>query len=171
MSQHTGSRREPFQRNVSHLKLHFTTHRQCNTLRDVIQSGRTYLPLFGRSQSLPAGHIVYDYGDAVNHLYLIEEGRVRTSLLSAGGRELVTGIWGAGELFGQFCLCGRRPERNERAMVIDQARLVRLGVDEVLALAQTGAGALAMLQLFCHRISALEEQVTQLAFANVRIVF
>src|SRR5690606_10421611 len=29
-------------------------------------------------------------------------------------------------------------------------------------------GALAMLQLFCSRISALEEQVAQLAFAKVR---
>src|SRR5690606_12392148 len=128
---------------------------------------RAHLPQFGRSESYPAGHVVYDYGDAVEHLYLVEERMVRTSVLSPGGRELVTGIWGAGDLFGQFCLC-RQGERNERATVIQDAKIVRMGVEELLELAATGDGALAMLQLFCQRISVLEQQVAELAFANVR---
>lgn len=148
-------------------ELTFTTHGQCNALMEVIRSGRAYLPRFGRSESFPAGHIVYDYGDAVEHLYLVEEGMVRTSVLSSGGRELVTGIWGAGDLFGQFCLC-RQGVRNERATVIADAKIVRMGVEELLELAATGDGALAMLQLFCQRISVLEQQVAELAFANVR---
>jgi len=145
----------------------FTTHGQCSALMEVIRSGRAHLPQFGRSESYPAGHVVYDYGDAVEHLYLVEEGMVRTSVLSPGGRELVTGIWGAGDLFGQFCLC-RQGERNERATVIQDAKIVRMGVEELLELAATGDGALAMLQLFCQRISVLEQQVAELAFANVR---
>src|SRR5690606_21003186 len=136
----------------------FTTHGQCSALMEVIRSGRAHLPQFGRSESYPAGHVVYDYGDAVEHLYLVEEGMVRTSVLSPGGRELVTGIWGAGDLFGQFCLC-RQGERNERATVIQDAKIVRMGVEELLELAATGDGALAMLQLFCQRISVLEQQV------------
>ena len=94
-------------------------------------------------------------------------GVVRTSVLSSEGKELVTGVWGPGELFGQFCLCQRR-ERNERAVVMEDAEIVRLGVEEIIQLVSGRDGALAMLQLFCHRISALEEQVAELAFANVR---
>ncbi len=53
-------------------------------------------------------------------------------------------------------------------MVVEDAVIVHLGVAELLQLASSGDGALALLQLFCQRISALEEQVAQLAFAKVR---
>lgn len=145
----------------------FAEHKQCNALLDFIRAGREQLPAFGQLQTCRAGETVYDYGDVVQHLYLVQEGRVRTSVLSPEGRELVTGLHGPGELFGQFCMCLQH-ERNERAVVTEDAVLVRLGVEDLLALAATGDGALAMLQLFCHRISALEEQVAQLAFAKVK---
>ena len=134
---------------------------------DVIRSGKEFLPAFGRPVSYEAGSLLYDYGDSVDSLYLVKEGRVRTSVLSAEGRELVTGIYDAGQLFGQFCLCHQH-ERNERAMVVEDAVIVHLGVAELLQLASSGDGALALLQLFCQRISVLEEQVAQLAFAKVR---
>lgn len=145
----------------------FSTHNQCNALMEVIRSGRDYLPEFGRPVSYEAGILLYDYGDRVDRLYLVKEGRVRTSVLSTEGRELVTGLYGSGELFGQFCLCHHH-ERNERAIVVEESVVVHLGVAELFQLASTGDGALALLQLFCHRISALEEQVAQLAFAKVR---
>lgn len=145
----------------------FSTHHQCNALLEVIRSGKEFLPAFGRPLSWPAGTLLYDFGDPVDRLYLVREGRVRASVLSADGRELVTGLYGPGELFGRFCLCHRH-ERNERATVIEDAVIVQLGVAELLQLASTGDGALALLQLFCQRISALEEQVAQLAFAKVR---
>ncbi len=145
----------------------FVAHSQCEALMDVIKSGREHLPLAGPPVSYKAGRILYDFGDPVDRLFLVREGKVRTSFLSPEGRELVTGVYGPGELFGQFCLCQRR-ERGERAVVVEDAALVHLGVAELLGLASTGDGALALLQLFCHRISALEEQVAELAFATVR---
>ena len=152
---------------LSGRQIAFSTHNQCNALMEVIRNGREYLPAFGRPVSYEAGVLLYDYGDRVDRLYLVNEGRVRTSVLSAEGRELVTGLYGSGELFGQFCLCDHH-ERNERAIVVEEAVIVHLGVAELLQLASSGDGALALLQLFCHRISALEEQVAQLAFAKVR---
>src|SRR5690606_15455760 len=134
---------------------------------EVIRSGHQFLPAFGTPAAYEAGTLLYDFGDPVDRLYLVREGRVRASVLSADGRELVTGLYGPGELFGRFCLCHRH-ERNERATVIEDAVIVQLGVAELLQLASTGDGALALLQLFCQRISALEEQVAQLAFAKVR---
>lgn len=145
----------------------FSRHRQCTALMDVIRTAKEFLPRFGRSERIAAGETVYDYGDAPNQLYLVKEGLIRTSVLSSAGRELVTGVWGPGELFGQFCLC-RESERNERATVIEDGEIVRLGVEDLIELASSGAGALALLQLFCHRIIALEEKVAELAFASVR---
>lgn len=143
------------------------SHNQCKTLMEIIQSGREHLPGFGRRVELAADEIVYDFGDIVDHLYFVHSGRVRTSVLSSEGRELVTGIHGPGDMFGQFCLC-QQHVRNERAVALEGGEVVRLGVQELLDLAATGTGALAMLQLFCRRISDLEEQVAQLAFAKVR---
>lgn len=152
---------------LSEAPIAFSTHHQCNALMEVIRSGQEFLPAFGRPVRYEAGTLLYDYGDPVDRLYLVREGRVRASVLSSEGRELVTGLYGPGELFGQFCLCHRH-ERNERALVVENAVVVHLGVAELLQLASTGDGALALLQLFCMRISALEEQVAQLAFAKVR---
>lgn len=148
-------------------ELALTSHRQCVAFMDVIRSGKEFLSEFGRSERFAAGEIVYDYGDAVSHLYLIQAGIVRTSVLSSEGKELVTAVLGAGELFGQFCLC-QKQERNERALVVEDAEVLRIGVEDLIQLASTRDGALAMLALFCHRISALEEKVAELAFANVR---
>ena len=152
---------------LSEAPIAFSTHHQCNALMEVIRSGQEFLPAFGRPVRYEAGTLLYDYGDPVDRLYLVREGRVRASVLSSEGRELVTGLYGPGELFGQFCLCHRH-ERNERALVVENTVVVHLGVAELLQLASTGDGALALLQLFCMRISALEEQVAQLAFAKVR---
>lgn len=152
---------------MSKQRILFSTHSQCSALMKVIRSGHQFLPAFGTPAAYEAGTLLYDYGDPVDRLYLVREGRVRASVLSSEGRELVTGIFGPGELFGQFCLCHQH-ERNERAMVVEDAVIVHLGVAELLQLASSGDGALALLQLFCQRISALEEQVAQLAFAKVR---
>lgn len=145
----------------------FTRHRQCTAFMDVIRSGQQYLPKFGRPETFAEGETIYDYGDAPNQLYWVESGLVRTSVLSSTGKELVTGLWGPGELFGEFCLCGQR-QRSERAVAVKESQVVRFGVEELLRLASTGEGALALLQLFCRRISALEEKVAELAFASVR---
>lgn len=153
---------------MSRQELVFTVHRQCTAFMDVIRSGRRFLPKVGRSQWFAADDVVYDYGDAPNCLFLVNEGVVRTSVLSSSGKELVTGVWGPGEVFGEFCLCQQQRERNERAVIVEDAELVRLGVEELIQLVSVREGALAMLQLFCHRISALEEKVAELAFANVR---
>src|SRR5690606_28358060 len=153
---------------MSRQELVFTVHRQCTAFMDVIRSGRRLLPKVGRSQRFAADDVVYDYGAAPNCLFLVNEGVVRTSVLSSSGKELVTGVWGPGEVFGEFCLCQQQRERNERAVVVEDAELVRLGVEELIQLVSVREGALAMLQLFCHRISALEEKVAELAFANVR---
>src|SRR5690606_36836090 len=123
----------------------FSTHKQCAALLETVRSGRAHLPKFGRSRRLEAGSVVYDFDDPVHHLYLVNSGQVRASVLSAEGRELVTGIYGPGEMFGQFCLCQRR-ERNERAVVTEDAELVSLGVEDLLELAASPDGALAMLQ-------------------------
>lgn len=148
-------------------ELVFAVHSQCTAFMDVIRSGKEFLPKFGHSERMAADRVVYDYGDAPNHLYLVKEGTVRTSVLSSGGKELVTGLWGPGEVFGQFCLC-QQHEGNERAVVVEDAEIARLGAEELIQLVSQREGALAMLQLFCRRISALEEKVEELAFANVR---
>ena len=144
-------------------------HRQCTAFMDVIRSGKEFCE-FGRSQRFAAGQVVYDYGDAPNHLYLVKAGVVRTSVLSSAGKELVTGVWGAGEVFGQFFSAsgGSAPSAplwsRRRSWSDWEWRSSSSWCPGV-------EGALAMLQLFCHRISALEEKVAELAFANVRTAF
>lgn len=145
----------------------FRSHKQCQALLDFIQTGRTQLADFGRTHHIEKQDLIYGYGDPVKSLYLVKSGQVRTSTLSSEGRELVTGLHDPGDMFGQFCFCEQH-HRNEQAVATEPSTVVRFGVEEIIDLAATRDGALIMLQLFCHRISALEEQVAQLAFAKVR---
>jgi CRP/FNR family cyclic AMP-dependent transcriptional regulator len=147
--------------------LGFPSHKHCQVLLDFVQTGRAQLSELGRTYDVEDQATVYGYGDPVDSLYLVKAGQVRTSTLSPEGRELVTGLHGPGDMFGQFCLC-QQHHRNEQAVAIEPSKVVHIGVEEIIDLAATRDGALSMLQLFCHRISSLEEQIAQLAFAKVR---
>jgi len=135
----------------------FRSHKQCQALLDFIQTGRTQLADFGRTHHIEKQDLIYGYGDPVKSLYLVKSGQVRTSTLSSEGRELVTGLHDPGDMFGQFCFCEQH-HRNEQAVATEPSTVVRFGVEEIIDLAATRDGALIMLQLFCHRISALEER-------------
>ena len=74
---------------LSKQRILFSTHSQCSALMKVIRSGHQFLPAFGTPAAYEAGTLLYDYGDPVDRLYLVREGRVAASVLSSEGRELV----------------------------------------------------------------------------------
>jgi len=50
---------------------------------------------------------VYSQGDAANGVYYIQEGAVRLSVVSEGGKEAVIAILGPGDFFGEGCLASQ----------------------------------------------------------------
>ena len=153
---------------MSRQELVFTVHRQCTAFMDVIRSGRRFLPKVGRSQRSAADTWCTTTAMRPNCLFLVNEGVVRTSVLSSSGKELVTGVWGPGEVFGEFCLCQQQRERNERAVVVQDVELVRLGVEELIELVSVREGRAGHAAAVLPPHQRVEEKVAELAFANVR---
>jgi len=50
---------------------------------------------------------VFAQGDPANAVFYIQEGSVRITVTSAGGKEAVVGLMGPGDFFGEGCLAGQ----------------------------------------------------------------
>ena len=79
------------------------------------------------------GETVFTQGDACEHVFYIQGGGVKLSVLSKTGREAVVAMLGPGDFFGEGCLAGQ-PIRIGSAtaitpsviLLIDKAKMVRL---------------------------------------------
>ncbi len=60
-----------------------------------------------RVTQLAAGTVVFAQGAAANTVFYIQDGTVKLSVLSAGGKEAVVAMLGPGEFFGEGCLAGQ----------------------------------------------------------------
>jgi CRP/FNR family transcriptional regulator, cyclic AMP receptor protein len=79
------------------------------------------------------GEAVFTQGDACDHVFYIQSGGVKLSVLSKTGREAVVAMLGPGDFFGEGCLAGQ-PSRMGSAeaitpsiiLLIAKAKMVRL---------------------------------------------
>lgn len=144
------------------------SHRHCTVLTSMVRTLRADLAGSAPTQSFDAGAMIYRMGDGTDHLYLVLEGKVRTSIVSEAGKELVVGIAGPGEVFGELCFCDVR-ERQEQASALEPTTVAWLGVSQLVALtAGSPPSMLELLTLFCHRMAEMEERLSELAFASVQ---
>ena len=68
------------------------------------------------------GKQIFAQGDACDHVMYIQSGAVKLSVLSAGGREAVIAMLGAGDFFVEGCLAGQPLRRGSATAV---SRVVR----------------------------------------------
>ena len=60
-----------------------------------------------RVTQLAARTVVFAQGAAANAVFYLQDGAVKLSVLSPGGREAVVAVLGPGEFFGEGCLAGQ----------------------------------------------------------------
>ena len=79
------------------------------------------------------GDVVFAQGDPGDHVFYIQQGAVKLSVLSKAGRQAVVAMLGPGEFFGEGCLAGQ-PIRMASAtvtmsstiLVVDREQMRRL---------------------------------------------
>lgn len=74
------------------------------------------------------GEVVLGQGRAVTCLRLVLSGAVRLSAVVPSGREVVVGLLGPGDVFGELALLGGGPSPVEARAVDDQTRIAALHV-------------------------------------------
>ena len=137
--------------------------------------GRT--PLFGglaepdrralgtemREVSYSAGQVIFTRGDAGRDIYLVTEGRVRLSILTAEGRELSFAHAGPGQIFGEIAMLdgGMRSAdatavQRTAALTLSRGALLRVMRDRPVV-------GEAMLRFLCGRIREADQQLEAIA--------
>lgn len=68
-------------------------------------------------------------GEEATQVYFVKSGRVKTMRTTAGGKELITAIYGSGEFFGYPPLLQRTP-RTDLALAVDDTEVVYTPQDD-----------------------------------------
>jgi CRP/FNR family transcriptional regulator, cyclic AMP receptor protein len=74
---------------------------------------------------------IFRQGDPSEHIFYIQKGSVKLSVLNTFGKEAVVAVLGVGEFFGEGCLTGL-PFRMASATAITNATVLAIGKDEMI---------------------------------------
>jgi CRP/FNR family cyclic AMP-dependent transcriptional regulator len=83
-----------------------------------------------RVKDFKKAEIVYSQGDAAGGVIYLQEGNVRLSVVSEGGKEAVVAILGPGDFFGEGCLAGQ-PVRMGTARAITPSTVLVIEKSEM----------------------------------------
>ncbi|GEM_PF-7027408 len=142
--------------------------RRISRRADGERHSHSWATLFGQSLQRHYGknQPIYTIGARAAELYMIISGRVKISLLSRQGREKILYLLGEGDVFGELSLIGE--ERAEMAITCEPTTVGVIAIDRVRTLIwRDGQWAHSFLQLLCHRIRLLEEEIESQAFHSV----
>ncbi|HEX6231364.1 MAG TPA: Crp/Fnr family transcriptional regulator [Actinomycetota bacterium] len=116
---------------------------------------------------LPHGEVITRQGDAVTSLFLVTAGAVRLSAVTVPGREVVVGLLGPGDLFGEGGLLGVRSPVEARA--IGGAEVVALPLETLGdMLCRHPATAEELLRLIAARLHRTSEVLRDALAGDVR---
>jgi CRP/FNR family transcriptional regulator len=117
--------------------------------------------LDGSPRRFPHGRAIVRQGDPASSVCVVLTGAVRLSAVLPSGREVVVGLLGPGDVFGEAALLGGGPSPVE-ARAVGEARLAVLTVASIDAVVhQSPATASELLRLLAarlHRTSAALEE-------------
>ena len=109
------------------------------------------------------GEVLFQRGDPGDWMLALAQGRVKLTLLTPGGRELILRHAEGGDTLGEFALIDGEPRSADATavlattgFVLDRARFASL------AEAHPGLG-MAAARYFCHRLRATTEQLEGIA--------
>lgn len=109
---------------------------------------------------------IFIKGDEGDALYGILSGKVRISVISLEGKEIILNIMGQGELFGEIALLDEGP-RTADATAQTDCQLIRLRrtcfVDEMRVNSDLAIG---VIQLLCERLRWISDGAESMALLN-----
>jgi CRP/FNR family transcriptional regulator, cyclic AMP receptor protein len=122
-----------------------------------------------REATYEQGQLIFGRGDAGDSLYLVVEGRVRLSVLSAEGRVLSFGHASRGDIFGEIAALDGQA-RTADATALTRATTMVLGRSSLKRLMETRPQlALAAVDLLCRKLRRTSEQIEAIALHSTQV--
>lgn len=117
---------------------------------------------------VPKKQFIYTEGDQPTRLYFVKSGRIKTLRTNHDGKELVTGLYGPGEFFGELALL-EETDYSDSALTLEDSELAYIPQADFkqLLLAQPEVGR-EFVKLLAGRVSQKEDQLLGMAYGSLR---
>lgn len=122
---------------------------------------------FARPLTLTAGEAVFRAGEASPRLFVVHEGQVKISRVSAAGRETILRVLGPGGVAGEVSfVTGTAPE-NDAVALVPSRMCVFEHRDLAVLVGRFPEIGVGMLRALGSKLAAVERMVTSLTSADV----
>jgi len=123
-----------------------------------VLASRFRLVRFGR------GEVIFREGEPAQRLFLIDSGKVKLSISSTAGQELLIGLLGRGQIFGELAVIDRGPRAMD-ARAMDETRVYALESDVFWTMLENRpALARRLLELMARRLRRADQTSQDLVF-------
>ncbi|MBD2756935.1 response regulator [Spirosoma validum] len=121
-----------------------------------------------KTHYVPKKQFIYTEGDEPTRLYFLKSGRIKTTRTNNDGKELVTGLYGPGEFFGDLALL-EETNYTDSALTLDDSELVYIPKEDFrqLLTSQPEVGR-QFVRLLAGRVSDKENQLLGMAYSSLR---
>ena len=118
-------------------------------------------------RSVPRSTVIMHEGDPTDALYIVMSGRLKVMMGEADGKEVILGILGPGEFFGEMGLIDDSP-RSATVTAIEPCELLAVGKRAFKkCLSENITLALAVLQVVVKRLREADRKIGSLAMLDV----
>jgi CRP-like cAMP-binding protein len=115
----------------------------------------------------PGGQILFHMGDEGGSLHVIERGRVKVTIPSNSGEELILAILGAGEILGELSLFDGKP-RSATVQALEKTETLCLHRKDLLALMRKRFDVVEkILEVLAHRIRNADMLLAERNFLDI----
>lgn len=115
-------------------------------------------------RDVPKNQILYFSEDSANSVYLLKKGKVKVSILSPDGREVILAFLGPGEVFGELSLTGQE-KREEIAEVTEDAVICRVEIHDFESMMEKNPKFnLQVTKLIGFRLKKIQNRLENLIF-------
>ncbi len=118
-------------------------------------------------KSYPRGSVILFEDDPGDSLFVVRDGRVKVVLVAEDGREVILGILGVGEHFGELSLIDDQPRSAHVVAMEDSTLLVLRREDFRRRVEQNPAVAWALLIELSRRLRRADEKIGSLVLLDV----
>ena len=120
-----------------------------------------------REKAYPKGSVILFEDDPGDSLFVVRQGRVKVVLVGEDGREVILGVLGVGEHFGELSLIDEQP-RSAHVIAMEDAQMLVLRREDFKArVERSPAVAWALLQGLSRRLRRADEKIGGLVLLDV----
>jgi CRP-like cAMP-binding protein len=133
------------------------------------QAGRADLAARARIKALAPGETVFLLGESGKCLVVLLEGRLRVSIASSDGRELVLALVEPGEILGEIAVLDGR-ERTATVTAQGAGAVAFIDRHDLITLLEREPPAwLAIVELLCARLRSTDQQIVEIALLDLPV--